>query len=49
VRSATDLCNKAVASAASFNIHRVYYDEQVEGQGDKLAKRLQRALKEKLH
>lgn len=37
-----------VASAASFNIHRVYYDEQVEGQGDELTTRLQRSLREKL-
>jgi hypothetical protein len=38
-----------VASAASFNIHRVYHDDQVEGLEDELAKRLQRALKKKLH
>lgn len=37
-----------VASAASFNIHRVYYDAQIEGQRDELTTRLQRALKEKL-
>lgn len=38
-----------VASAASFNIHRVYYDEGVEGQGYELTERLQHTLKEKLH
>jgi len=38
-----------VASAASFNIHRVYYDNRIENQGDELTTRLQRALKEKLH
>lgn len=37
-----------VASAASFNIHRVYYDEQVESQGDERKERLQLALREKL-
>ncbi len=37
-----------VASAASFNIHRVYYDERIHNQGTELTARLQGALREAL-
>ncbi|WP_323780855.1 HD domain-containing protein [Leisingera sp.] len=38
-----------VASAGSFNIHRVYYDERVNGQGDELTTRLRVALEKALN
>lgn len=38
-----------VASAASFNIHRVYYDERIDGQGQELTARLKSALKKALN
>jgi len=38
-----------VASAASFNIHRVYYDERIDGQGQELTTRLKGALEKALN
>lgn len=37
-----------VASTASFNIHRIYYDDGVESQGDRLAKAIRASIAQKL-
>lgn len=37
-----------VASAASFNIHRIYYDDRVAGHGQMLEKELRASISKKL-